>query len=101
MPQRRCCGLLCPVSPSFEGNLQDGEGWADIEQDPLEALAGENRDVAVAEDEVYHTDGSASRMPRGLPEPYVPNTATIARHNLTIGLTRHGASVASTKLSTP
>ena len=82
-PQHRCCGLLCPVSPNFEGDLLDGEGWTDVDQGPLEALAGENRDVAVADDEMCHADGSVSRVPKGLPEPYVPNATIVARHNLT------------------
>ena len=82
-PQHLCCGLTCPVRPSIDGSMQDGEGWADIEQGPLEALAGENREAVMADDEMNHDDGSVSRVPRGLPEPYVPDAATIVRHNLT------------------
>ena len=82
-PQSLCCGLVCPVSPNVDGSMQDGESYAEIDQGPLEALAGENRDSVMADDEVLHEDGSVSRRPRGLPEPYVPDAATVARHNLT------------------
>ena len=82
-PQQLSCGIICPVRPSHDGSLQDGEAWERIEQGPLEALAGENRDVAVDDEDITHEDGSVSRTPKGLPEPYVPDAATVARHNLT------------------
>ena len=76
--------LICPVRPPLFNGLQDDDiGWADLSSGPVEALEGESRDAIDLDDEVSGDEGTVTRAPRGLSEPYEPTPLERARHNLT------------------
>ena len=81
--------ILCPLSPSIplSDSIRDEDpGWADLGDAPIrvdeQSGARASRDAGF-DDVVDGNDGQEAQMPQGVPAPYEPSAADIAKHNFT------------------